>query len=272
MNIAVYIGVDDHVSDPRVVSLMNELEKGGCRTYPVSSPQDLVEGTDMLMSIAGDGTFLRAATMVFSRHIPVVGVNLGRMGFLSENRPEDVAGALPAEDYTIETRAMLKAEVCTGSREIDEFPFALNEMSVRRCGAAMLCVDVCIDGIKLPAYWGDGLVISTSSGSTAYSLSVGGPIALPESKVFIISPIAPHNLNMRPLVVPYTSEITLAMHTRDGSFEFSADNRTAVVPADTSVTIGVAQFSLNRVRLNTSNFIQALTEKLYWGEDVRNIR
>jgi NAD+ kinase len=136
----------------------------------------------------------------------------------------------------------------------------------------MLGVDVQIDGIQLPTYWADGLVISTSSGSTAYSLSVGGPIVLPESKVLIISPIAPHNLNIRTLVVPDTSEITLKMHSRDGRFVLTADNRTAEVSEDTMVKVAVAQFSLKRVRLNRSNFINALTEKLFWGEDIRNIR
>ena len=167
---------------------------------------------------------------------------------------------------------MLQASIKTGNVDIDGCPYALNEMTVRRSGAAMLEVNVRIDGIMLPTYWGDGLVISTSSGSTAYSLSVGGPIALPESKVFIISPIAPHNLNVRPLVVPDTSEIMLSVHSRDGHFEFSADNRTSDVSENTQVEIRMAQFSLKRVRLNKSNFIQALTDKLFWGEDVRNIR
>ena len=115
-------------------------------------------------------------------------------------------------------------------------------------------------------------MISTSSGSTAYSLSVGGPIVIPESKVLIISPIAPHNLNVRPLVVPDTSTIELEMHSRDEHFEFSADNRTMEMPESAKISIRMAQFSLKRVRLNKSNFIQALTDKLYWGEDVRNIR
>ena len=152
------------------------------------------------------------------------------------------------------------------------WPYALNEVAVHRSGAAMLGVDVVIDGIHLPTYWADGLVISTSSGSTAYSLSVGGPIVLPESKVLIISPIAPHNLNIRPLVIPDTSLIVMKMHSRDGRFVLTADNRTAEVAEDTIVKVAVAQFSLKRVRLNRSNFINALTEKLFWGEDIRNIR
>ena len=136
----------------------------------------------------------------------------------------------------------------------------------------MLGVEVSVDGVQLPVYWADGLIVSTSSGSTAYSLSVGGPIVLPESRVLIISPIAPHNLNVRPLVVPDTAEIRLKMHSRDENVIFTADNRTTSVSSDCQIVIRVAQFSLERVRLNRSNFIDALTEKLFWGEDVRNIK
>ena len=237
--------------------------------YELSSGEAPADDTDMLMSVGGDGTFLYSSRLVIDRGIPVVGVNLGRVGFLSENRPEDVAAALLAGAYTVENRTVLKAEVSSGS---DVWDYAFNEITVHRTGAAMLGVDVDLDGVKLPTYWADGLVISTSSGSTAYSLSVGGPIVLPESKVLLISPIAPHNLNIRPLVVPDTSTLTLKMQSRDGKFALTADNRTVEVTEDTEVRITVAQFSLRRVRLNSSNFINALTEKLFWGEDVRNIR
>lgn len=269
--IAIYIGRENLMDDPRVVSLCGDLEKGGCKIYSVESSDDLVEGTDLLLSVGGDGTFLSAAMLVVDKQIPVMGVNLGRMGFLSENRPEDIAPAILSQEYTIENRSMLSADVVTGNPAIDDFPFALNEISVRRSGAAMLAVDVCLNGIKLPTYWSDGIIISTSSGSTAYSLSVGGPIVFPDAKVFVMSPIAPHNLNMRPLVIPENSEITMTVQTRDGHFEFSADNRSADVPEDTDVKVRMAQFSLKRIRLNNSNFIQALSDKLYWGEDVRNI-
>ena len=134
----------------------------------------------------------------------------------------------------------------------------------------MLGIQVSVDGVDLPTYWADGLIVSTSSGSTAYSLSSGGPIVLPESQVLIITPIAPHNLNVRPLVVPDNAEIRLKMDSRDADVIFTADNRTASVPASTEILIRVAQFSLRRVRLRKSNFINALTEKLFWGEDIRN--
>ena len=272
MNVAIYIGTDHLRSDERLDRWVEELQQGGCDTYFISPAESLREGTDALLSVGGDGTFLSAAMKAAVDGIPVAGVNLGRMGFLSEYRQEDIISALVSGSFSVEERTMLKADVVTGVPEIDTCPYALNEMTVRRSGAAMLGVDVCVDGVMLPTYWGDGLVISTSSGSTAYSLSVGGPIVLPQSKVFIISPIAPHNLNVRPLVVPDTSVVTLNVHSRDGHFEFSADNRTSEVPEGTSVVISMARFSLKRVRLDKSNFIQALVEKLYWGEDVRNIR
>ncbi|MBQ8483751.1 MAG: NAD(+)/NADH kinase [Bacteroidales bacterium] len=272
MKIAIYIGKKELRTDSRMLSMIEELRCGGCDLHDMTDDALIPEGTDLLLSVGGDGTFLSASALVADKGIPVLGVNLGRMGFLSENRPEDVAQAVLSGEYTVEKRTMLHAEVETGSAEIDSWPYALNEMTVRRSGAAMLGVDVSVDGIRMPTYWADGLVISTSSGSTAYSLSVGGPIVLPESKVLIVSPIAPHNLNVRPLVVPDTAELVLKMHSRDGSFEFSADNRTAEVGEDTEVSISVAQFSLKRVRLNRSNFIKALTEKLFWGEDVRNIK
>ena len=272
MVISIYIGKGELLSDERFVSLVAALRDGGCVTHVLESDELPSDDADMLLSVGGDGTFLSASVLAAAKGLPIAGVNLGRLGFLSENRPEDVAEAILSGDYTIENRVMLKAEVNSGQQAIDAWPYALNEMTVRRSGAAMLAVDVVIDGICLPTYWADGLVISTSSGSTAYSLSVGGPIVLPESKVLIISPIAPHNLNMRPLVVPDSSEISLRMHSRDGGFEFTADNRTCQLEEGAEVKISVAQFSLKRVQLNSSNFINALTEKLYWGEDVRNIK
>ncbi len=272
MRIAIYIGKKELVSDQRFVSLLDALRDGGCEVNVLEPGEFPSDDADMLLSVGGDGTFLNSSVLAAERGLPVMGVNLGRLGFLSENRPEDVAQAIVSGDYTIENRTMLKADVHTGQDVIDSWPYALNEMTVRRNGAAMLGVDVVIDGVCLPTYWADGLVISTSSGSTAYSLSVGGPIVLPDSKVLIISPIAPHNLNVRPLVIPDSSVISLKMHSRDGKFEFSADNRTCEVGEDVHVRVSVAQFSLKRVRLNCSNFINALTDKLFWGEDVRNIK
>lgn len=272
MRLAVYIGKDSGEQDNRVKGLLQTLGEAGVQLSVLAYGEAPSSEIDMLLSVGGDGTFLYSAKLVKDSGIPVLGVNIGRVGFLSENRPEDVADAILAGEYTIEDRTVLKAAVVSSDSTSEIWDYALNEITVHRTGAAMLGVDVNIDGVKLPTYWADGLVVSTSSGSTAYSLSVGGPIVLPESKVLIISPIAPHNLNIRPLVVPNTVNLTLKMQSRDGKFAVTADNRTVEVAEDVVLTIGVAQFSLRRVRLNRSNFITALTEKLHWGEDVRNIR
>ena len=272
MKLAVYIGKESKEIDSRVSELLQALKDNGMLVYELAHGESPDSDTDMLLSVGGDGTFLYSSKLVIDSGIPVMGVNLGRVGFLSENRPEDVVEALLSGEYTIENRTILRAVVSPSGSSSDMWDYALNEVTVHRTGAAMLGVDVDVDGVRLPTYWADGLVISTSSGSTAYSLSVGGPIVLPESKVLIISPIAPHNLNIRPLVVPDTSVLRMRMHSRDGRFALTADNRTVEVGEDVTVEITVAQFSLRRVRLNRSNFINALTEKLFWGEDVRNIR
>ena len=270
MKIAIYIGKKDAAEDMALKSLLAEFQKAGCDLEVISEGTSLELLPDMLLSVGGDGTFLSASKLIAGRDIPIVGVNLGRLGFLSENRPADVAEALLNSDYTLESRAMLEAEIVTGNADIDSWPYALNEFTVHRSGAAMLGIQASINGVQLPTYWADGLIVSTSSGSTAYSLSSGGPIVLPESKVLIITPIAPHNLNVRPLVVPDNAEIRLKMDSRDADVVFTADNRTAYVSSSTEILIRVAQFSLKRVRLKKSNFINALTEKLFWGEDVRN--
>ena len=272
MKIAVYIGKKSAETECRLAELLASLEKGGCECYFTDADHGLFPETDMVLSVGGDGTFLSVSKLVADSGVPVMGVNMGRLGFLSENRPEDVAQALLNGEYIIEDRALLCAVPADEQGTTEDEVYALNEVTVHRSGPAVLGVEVCLDGKWLPTYWADGLIVSTSSGSTAYSLSVGGPIVLPQSKVLIISPIAPHNLNIRPLVVPDTSEILLSMQSRDGKFVFTADNMTREYPENCRVSVSVARFSLRRVRLNKSDFINALTEKLFWGEDMRNIK
>ena len=237
----------------------------GHEQYCVSSASDITPGTDMLLSIGGDGTFLSAAQIAVAAGLPVMGVNLGRLGFLSENKPENIAEPLLQGQYKIEDRHMLAVKV-DGQ---DRLP-ALNEVSISRKGSTLIGVDVTVDGTKLPTYWADGLLVATSAGSTGYSLSVGGPICMPSSQVLIISPIAPHNLNVRPLIVPLNSRIELEFHSREPELTFTVDNRTEIIGKDAHIDLSVAQFSLQLVRLEQSNFIDALRSKLFWGEDVRN--
>ena len=263
MKLAIYIASPQLRKMDRWTELSARLS--GCEQYCVSSASDITPGTDMLLSIGGDGTFLSAAQIAVAAGLPVMGVNIGRLGFLSENKPENIAEPLLNGQYKIEDRDMLAVKV-NGQ---DRLP-ALNEVSISRKGSTLIGVDVTIDGTKLPTYWADGLLVATSAGSTGYSLSVGGPICMPASQVLIVSPIAPHNLNVRPLIVPLGSQIGLDFHSREPELNFTVDNRPEIIGKDAHIDISVAQFSLKLVRLEKSNFIDALRSKLFWGEDVRN--
>ena len=149
-------------------------------------------------------------------------------------------------------------------------PYSVNEVALHRSGSSVLGIHVSIDGEPLPTYWADGLIIATPSGSTAYSLSVGGPICMPETKVLVMAPISPHNLNVRPIVIPETAKIDISFESRDGGALMSMDNRVVEIQPDWSVHVEMAQFSLKRVRLPESGFVKALTSRLFWGEDMRN--
>ena len=272
MTFGLYIKNAALKDNERLRSMRKALEEGGCSLYDIETREDLIPGTDAVLSVGGDGTFLSASKRVAETGVPILGVNMGRLGFLSENKPEEVVEALLSGNYTIEDRTMLKS-VITGEgacRAGDFWPYALNEVTVHRSGASVLGINVTVDGDELPTYWADGLIVATSSGSTAYSLSAGGPICSPASKVLIIEPISPHNLNVRPLVVPETAVIDISVKSRDNSVICTMDNRTMSLPATASLRVSMAQFSLKRIRLSRSSFVKALVSKLFWGEDIRN--
>ena len=267
MRLALYIKKRSLAGDPRIDALRSELEAGGCEVVVVNSHEDLDPGFDALLSLGGDGTFLSAAQVAGDSGVPVLGVNFGRLGFLSEYKPDEVVKPLLAGEYTVEDRSLLHIEVPgTGFSDV-----SLNEVAVHRKGASVLGVDLTVDGESLPTCWADGFLVATSSGSTAYSLSVGGPICTPDARVLILAPIAPHNLNMRPIVVPETTEVSLSFRSREEEVMVTMDNRGILLPVTERITVSVAQFSLKRIRLDRSNFIQALKSKLFWGEDVRNL-
>jgi NAD+ kinase len=270
MKIAVYVKKKNLGGDPKYLKMREALEKGGATLYDIQNHEDLQDGTDLLLSVGGDGTFLSASKRVGDSGVPILGVNMGRLGFLSETVPEDVPAAVLGGNYGVEERALLSvSSPCL--EPLDGFsPYALNEVVVHRAGAAMLEVRVEIDGAALPVYRADGLLVATSSGSTAYSLSVGGPICMPGARVLIVAPIAPHNMNVRPLIVPESSRISVSAFSRNQLVMFSMDNRYKVVPSGVQFDVSLAQFSLKRVRLCSSSFFKALTSKLYWGEDARN--
>ena len=268
MKLSYYIKDDKLELDPKVLGLLAELGAAGFEVCPARKAEDVPDGTEMLLSFGGDGTYLSAAALATSLDLPVLGVNFGRMGFLSENKPEDVTPALLNKDYYVERRGMLSAE---GWCSADGPQLALNEICVLRQGAAMLGIDVSVDGRPLPTYWADGLLVATSSGSTAYSLSAGGPICMPDARVLIVAPVAPHNLNVRPLVVPDTADIRLSFRSRDGQVSLNVDNRAYSIPSDSSIAVRAVPEALGRVVLGGSNFIEALRARLLWGGDVRNL-
>ena len=266
MILGLYSRNDALLDSARLVSMLDRMEKASCKLRRVVETADL-QGIDMLLSIGGDGTFLSASKCVGGSGVPILGINLGRLGFLSEYSPEEACEALLSGKYELEERRLVKTSV-EGTILDDAkgfWPYSLNEVCVHRTGAAILGIEVSIDGARLPVYWADGLLVATSSGSTAYSLSAGGPICSPDSRVLIVAPVAPHNLNVRPLVVPDSARISISLRSRDSAVQLSMDNR-----PDATLEVEVAQFSLNRVRLGRSNFFKALTTKLFWGEDIRN--
>lgn len=265
--IGVYLKNKELYDNPRVEKLLGELRGADYSLYEVNDPQDLATDTDILLSIGGDGTFLSASKRVADSGIPILGVNLGRIGFLSENLPEEVSKYLGQDKFCLDERVLLETKLSSNEKF---YPYSLNEVTVHRIGAAMLGVDVTINGESLPTYWADGLLVATSSGSTAYSLSVGGPVCSPDAKVFIIAPIAPHNLNVRPLIIPDTTDIEISLVSRDPKVMLTMDNRNIVVDRDTKIHISRAPFTLKRIKLKCSEFIKALTNKFFWGEDFRN--
>ena len=272
MKIGYFILRDGLRNDERMLSLLKDLKQATFEVYEIRTKSDVQPETDLVLSMGGDGTFLSAAHVVADIGLPILGVNFGRIGFLCENRPEDVRRALVEGDFRIEYRTVLNATLKgpEARKTIGMLPYSVNEVALHRSGSAVLGIHVSIDGEPLPTYWADGLIVSTCSGSTAYSLSAGGPICMPDTKVLIITPIAPHNLNVRPLVIPETAKVDIAFESRDGVATMSTDNQTMEIEQDWTIHVEMAQFSLKRIRLAESGFVKALTSRLFWGEDMRN--
>ena len=272
MKIGYFILNDELRSDPRMAALFSDLEEATFEVYEIRTKSDVRPDTDLVLSMGGDGTFLSAAHTVADIGLPILGVNFGRIGFLCENRPEAVRQALVEGDFRIEYRTVLNATLKgpEARRTIGMLPYSVNEVALHRSGPSVLGINVSIDGDPLPTYWADGLIVATSSGSTAYSLSVGGPICMPDTKVLVVAPIAPHNLNVRPIVLPETAKVDITFTSRDGHATMSTDNRSVEIQPDWTIHVEMAQFSLKRIRLAQSGFVKALTSRLFWGEDMRN--
>ena len=272
MKIGYLILKDELRTDARMASLLRDLEEATYELYEIRTKADVRPDTDLVLSMGGDGTFLSAAHVVADIGLPILGVNFGRIGFLCENRPEAVRKALVEGDFSIEYRTVLNATLKgpEARRSIGMLPYSVNEVALHRAGPSVLGIHVSVNGEPLPTYWADGLLVATPSGSTAYSLSVGGPICMPDTKVLVLAPISPHNLNVRPIVIPETAKIDISFESRDGKATMSMDNRVEEIQPDWSIHVEMAQFSLKRVRLPESGCVKALTSRLFWGEDMRN--
>lgn len=237
-----------------------------------STPSELPDDADVMLSIGGDGTFLEAVTYIRDKGIPVAGINSGRLGFLADIAQEDISSALNSILYglfTIEERTLL--ELKSDQELFGDFNFALNEITVhKRDDSSMIKLHAYLDNQFLNTYWADGLIVSTPTGSTAYSLSVGGPIVLPGVQDFIVAPIAPHNLTVRPMVIPDNMELKLRMEGRTGHVLVSLDSRSVVVEAGLELRITKAPFKVKTLRLQDQSFYNTLRSKLMWGLDRRN--
>jgi len=233
--------------------------------------EEIKHDVDLLFSIGGDGTILDAVTFVRDSNIPIVGINTGKLGFLASIGKEEIETALQSilkGEYTIEERSLLKLSSSSGL--FSDFPYSLNEIAVQKVDSAMITVHVYIDGEFLNSYWADGLLISTPTGSTAYSLSVGGPIIIPQSGNFIISPISPHNLTVRPIVLPDTSKLELRLEHRSLNYIASLDHRSMMIKNTEQLSICKANFTIRLIKLNETSFYKTLRNKLMWGVDKRN--
>jgi NAD+ kinase len=238
-----------------------------------ASHTDLDKSIDILISIGGDGTILRAATFVRDSGIPILGVNAGRLGFLAKVQKENIALFLQIvleKKYTISKRTLLTIDCYPNYSDI-EINFAMNEISVsRKDTTSMITIETYLNDEYLNSYWADGLIISTPTGSTGYSLSCGGPILTPEVKGLVITPIAPHNLNARPLVIPDDLEIKLKISGREEQYLVSLDSRITSVNNNSELKIKKTPFQIHMVEIPDETFLKTLRNKLLWGEDKRN--
>ena len=236
-----------------------------------NSHEDLPEDLDFLFSLGGDGTFLETVNIVRERGIPVLGVNIGRLGFLSYIAQENMAESLESVfsgKFDIEERMLLKVE--TPGTSLNDLDVALNEVRIYKNSGSLVTIHVKVNEEYLSTYWADGLLLSTPTGSTAYNLSVGGPIVVPESNSFVLSPIAPHNLTVRPLVLPDTAVLQLSVDSRDPEYQLALDSRSVDLDVNTTVTIRKADFTLKMIRIENISFYSTLRNKLMWGADKRN--
>jgi len=257
---------------PDLLHIINNILFLNIKVKNLIDSELLPDDIDFFITIGGDGTFLEALPTIKNKDIPLLGINTGRLGFLADISPVEIRGAINAianNEYKIEHRAILQVKL-TPVQGID-FPFALNDLTIhKRDTSSMIKIKAYIDDSFLATYWADGLIISTPTGSTAYSMSVGGPIVSPDSKNLIITPIASHNLTVRPLVIPDNHKISLKIDSRDSKFLLSLDARSFAIEKTLEVQVEKAENTIPLIKLNNYCYYSTLRNKLMWGIDKRN--
>lgn len=263
-------GIDVQVSS----IFFNFLKEVGItpNTDSIYTNKDDLKQADFLFSLGGDGTLLESVTHVADKEIPILGINTGRLGFLATTSPEEIGAAISnicKGYYRIDSRSLISLESETDV--FDGLNFGLNELAItKRDTSSMIVVHTYINGEYLNSYWADGLIVSTPTGSTGYSLSCGGPVVLPESNNFIIAPISPHNLNVRPLIISDESIISFEIEGRSKNFLVSLDSRSKVIDASVQIAVKKERFRTQLLKMNEDNFLNTLRKKLSWGLDIRN--
>lgn len=234
--------------------------------------EDLGDGIEFIISLGGDGTLLDTVTLVRNRHISIMGINFGRLGFLASIGRDEMKTAVKAiahRTYVIDRRTMIHVDANVPL--FGDVPYALNDFSIhKRDVAAMIKIHTYLNGEFLNTYWADGLIVATPTGSTGYSLSCNGPVVSPDSGSFVITPVAPHNLNVRPIVVPDDNIISFEIESRTDEIICALDSRREIVNKDIQLAVKKEEFDISLVRLSENNFLQTLRNKLTWGLDKRN--
>jgi len=242
------------------------------KVKPFTKNGEIINSAEFLFSVGGDGTFLDSTTFIRDSNIPIIGINTGRLGFLSGVSINEIETALEdvfAGKFALDQRSLLKVE--TENNLFGANNFALNELTVhKKDSSSMVTINAFIDGDFLNSYWADGLIVATPTGSTAYALSCGGPIILPGSNNFEITPIAPHNLNVRPIVIPDDKVLTLKIEGRSQDFLVSLDSRSKTIDSSVELKISKNNFTINLARLHNENILGTIRNKLNWGLDQRN--
>lgn len=292
MNVAIYGRSFNPEYLPNMQLMVDRLQQEGCKMqvhkdfYNIlkkdinfggevdifTGHMDISRNNRFLLSVGGDGTLLDTITIVRDSGIPVAGINLGRLGFLSSTSRHEITKAIEeliAGRYELDPRSLVRLESYAGY--FGELNYALNEASLyKSVPNSMISVKAWVNGMFLNAYWADGLIIATPTGSTAYSLSCGGPIISPGCENLVITPIASHNLTVRPIVIPDSSEIRVSVTAGGSEYSISLDSRMVVLKEETELVFRKASFQVNLVRLQNQHFFRTIRDKLAWGLDVRN--